>query len=182
MTLRLCFILLSPSGTWCHSKDTCLPETDWDHTTLGLLTYDVAQACHSHHPTLPRPPIFASLHPLDPTFVIQSHGPPSCPILGDRYWQNTYPVGVGDSIPPPPNTRPFEVISMDLITQLPKSRGKDAILLCPHVSGLHQDRKVFVPYLWRHALLLSYLNPSIEVVVQWIKKLSQCLAILQRLK
>ena len=31
-------------------------------------------------------------------------------------------------IPPPPNTRPFEVISMDLITQLPKSKGKDAIL------------------------------------------------------
>ena len=26
-------------------------------------------------------------------------------------------------------------------------------VLCPHVSGLHQDRKVFVPYLWRHAFL-----------------------------
>ena len=30
--------------------------------------------------------------------------------------------------PPPPNARPFEVVSMDLITQLPKSNGKDAIL------------------------------------------------------
>ena len=27
-------------------------------------------------------------------------------------------------------------------------------VLCPHVSGLHQDRKVFVPYLWRHAFLV----------------------------
>ena len=31
-------------------------------------------------------------------------------------------------IPTPLNARPFKVISMDLITQLPKSRGKDAIL------------------------------------------------------
>ena len=31
-------------------------------------------------------------------------------------------------IPPSPNARPFEVVSMDLITQLPKSGGKDAIL------------------------------------------------------
>ena len=31
-------------------------------------------------------------------------------------------------IPPPSNAQPLEVISMDLITQLPKSNGKDAIL------------------------------------------------------
>ena len=31
-------------------------------------------------------------------------------------------------IPTPPNARPFEVILMNLITQLPKSGGKDAIL------------------------------------------------------
>ena len=31
-------------------------------------------------------------------------------------------------IPPPPNAWPFKVVSMDFITQLPKSNGKDAIL------------------------------------------------------
>ena len=54
------------------------------------------QACHSHHPTIPRPLILAPFHPLDPTLIIQSHGPPLCPILGDRYWQNTYLEGVSD--------------------------------------------------------------------------------------
>ena len=39
------------------------------------------------------------------------------------------------------------------------------VVLCPHVSGLHQDRKVFVPYLLRHALLPSNLSPSVEVTV-----------------
>ena len=40
------------------------------------------------------------------------------------HWQKTLLY----HIPSPPNTWPFEVVSMDLITQLPKSNGKDAIL------------------------------------------------------
>ena len=39
------------------------------------------------------------------------------------------------------------------------------VVLCPHMSGLHQDRKVFVPYLLQHALLLSNLSPNVEVTV-----------------
>ena len=39
------------------------------------------------------------------------------------------------------------------------------LVLRPHMSGLHQDRKVFVPYLWQHTLLLSNLSPSVKVTV-----------------
>ena len=45
-------------------------------------------------------------------------------------------------------------------------------MLCPHVSGLHQDRKVFVPYLWRHASLdydgMSCFFLTLTLALRWL--------------
>ena len=55
-----------------------------------------------------------------------------------------------------------------------RSRGQHswAILLCPHVTGLHQDRKVFVPYLWRHAFLvydgMSWFFLTLTLAWRWL--------------
>ena len=98
--LRLCFYTTLPFQSLMSFQRHLFAQDNWDHTTLGLSTYDVVQACHSHHPILPRPLIFTLSHTLNPTFVIQSHGPPSCPTMGDKYWQKASPEKADDNATP----------------------------------------------------------------------------------
>ena len=67
------------------------------------------------------------------------------------------------------------IAQVHVVFQIPKwaiLNVAPSLVLCPHVSGLHQDRKVFVSYLWQHASLdydgMSWLFLTLTLGLRWL--------------
>ena len=127
-------LVLLPPKTFVRVADEVLEEaTGKIYVSEERTKKDILARCHDH-PTAGHPGRDATYQAINRTYWWS----------GMRKWITEYIKGCATCqqnknlthrrktplyrIPPSPNGRPFEVVSMDLITQLPKSRGKDAIL------------------------------------------------------
>ena len=128
-------LVLLPPKTFVYMMDEVLQEaTGKIYISEECIKRDILTR-HHNHPTAGHPERDATFQAVNRTYWWS----------GMRKWIAEYVKGCTTCqqnknlthrrktllyhIPPPPNTQPFEVILMDLITQLPKSRGKDAILI-----------------------------------------------------